>query len=205
MPRKVCENFGKILVEDFCHQFVFVGNHEENLIKFWKKSWKKFQKFCACSPPLPLSARFLLFVFFSVRESSARDFIPDFDEIFLFSVAGNTCWCDLRKRKYVIMHSCRKHCSPEQCAILDRSLPPQLSLSDDLTMREIARVAMLPTSQQLAALSLAQLPLLYQQHYQLLQLFRESPYLQQTVNLQQAKHKYQNVSTGWFTKLDIGS
>lgn len=92
------------------------------------------------------------------------------------------------------MHSCRKRCNSEQCvAVFDgRSFPqPPLSLIDDLTVRELTRVAMLPTSQQLAALSL---PLLYQQHYELLQLFRNSSYLQQSINLHHAKQKYQNVS-----------
>ncbi|KAK7574513.1 hypothetical protein V9T40_011704 [Parthenolecanium corni] len=92
------------------------------------------------------------------------------------------------------MHSCRKHCNPEQCAVMERGLQPVLSLNgaSDLNMNDLARVAMLPTSQELAALSLAQLPLLYQQHYQLLQLFRETPYLQQGMNLHQVKRKYQN-------------
>lgn len=80
---------------------------------------------------------------------------------------------------------------------MERGLQPVLSLNgaSDLNMNDLARVAMLPTSQELAALSLAQLPLLYQQHYQLLQLFRETPYLQQGMNLHQVKRKYQNVST----------
>lgn len=100
------------------------------------------------------------------------------------------------------MHSCRKHCNPEQCTVLGRGLQLPSSIGDEMTVRDLARVAMLPTSQQIAALSLAQLPLLYQQHYQLLQLFRESPYLQQTVNLQHVKHKYQNVSILLFNELD---
>lgn len=80
---------------------------------------------------------------------------------------------------------------------MERGLQPMLSLNGagDFSMTDLARVAMLPSSQQLAALSLAQLPLLYQQHYQLLQLFRENPYLQQGMNLYQVKRKYQNVST----------
>lgn len=101
------------------------------------------------------------------------------------------------KPKTSKMHSCRKRCNSDELSIrmFDRGIshsPP--SLIDDLTMRELARVTMLPTSQQLAALSLAQLPMLYQQHYQLLQLFRNSPYLQQSVDLQSVKQKYQNVS-----------
>ncbi|XP_065220875.1 forkhead box protein C2-like [Planococcus citri] len=92
------------------------------------------------------------------------------------------------------MHSCRKRCNSDQCgvAVFDgRSYPaqPPLSLIDDLTVRELTRVAMLPTSQQLAALSL---PLLYQQQYELFQLIRNSSYLQQSINLHHAKQKYQN-------------